>query len=515
MMILTGLRDTRDDKITLLTQTRADCQSKRKWYRETITSLEIQLKEEQTNLGVALKHLVVNTQFSITYNTNYKSLTLEYHKEMGECCVNKNALTSEICALTRIRGELYKLEGLRVMITDCELSEWVEEECTVSCGGGTQTLTRNVIIHPTNGTECPPMRISRTCNTQGCPVDCELTPWESWGTCSAECNGGVRSRARQKTIDQLNGGEPCAALSETEACNGQNCDQPCELHSWSEWSLCSMQCGGGHEGRQRDIMTEATGQGKCANAMSDHRKEWRDCNTQGCPPHFQCESLVDVIIVLDGSSSLEEYGWDKSKSFVKKFASLMVGNDTGVNLGVLVFSGPETQESLDNCTGENPEATPTPEDCGMIWVSRYEDKMSDVGPAIDKVTWPAGSTYTSMALAEATAQLVEGRPNAETVVIVVTDGVPASPLRTTKASNDIKEKARLIWVPVATATPAALESMKGWASVPWQDNVMEIDTLAVMDTTGKLNRLISMFCPGLIACTGQDCVESSQGKWPQ
>lgn len=498
MMILTGLRDTRDDKITLLTQTRSQCESTRLWYRSTITALEIQLKEEQTNLGVALKHLVVNTQFSVTYNTNYKSLTIEYHKEMNECCVNKNALTSEICALTKIRGELYKLEGLRVVITDCELSEWVEEECTVSCGGGTQNLFRTVIIHSTNGTECPPMRISRACNTQGCPVDCELTPWEQWGSCSADCGGGVRSRARQKTIDQLNGGEPCAALSETEACNGQTCDQPCILHPWSEWSLCSRKCGGGQEGRQRDIWTEATGQGTCAAAMSDARKQWRDCNTQGCPPQFGCEQLIDVIIVLDGSSSLEEYGWQKSKAFVKKFASLLVGNDTGVNLGVMVFSGPADMDTLDNCTGENPEANPTPEQCGMIWATRYEDKMSDVGPAIDKIEYPAGGTFTSMALAEAAAQLVEGRQNAETVVIVVTDGEPASPDRTTTAANALKEKARLMWVPVAISKPEALEAMKGWASVPWQDNIMEIETLAVMDTSGKLLRLISMFCNGLV-----------------
>merc|ERR1719350_1047862 len=512
MMILTGLRDTRDDKITLLTQTRAQCESTRIYYRQLITTLEIQLKEEQTNLGVALKHLVVNTQFSITYNTNYKSLTLEYHKEMNDCCFNQNALTSEICALTKIRGELYKLEGLKVVITDCELSDWVEEECTVSCGGGEQNLFRTVIIHSTNGTECPAMRMRRTCNTQGCPVDCELNPWEAWTGCSAECNGGVRSRSRHKIVDQLNGGGPCEALSETESCNGQNCDAPCILAPWTEWSMCSMRCGGGHAGRQRDVFVEARGQGECATAMSDERKEWRDCNPQLCPPHFTCGSLVDVTILLDGSSSLEKYGWEKSKSFVKKFAELMIGNDTGVNLGVMVFHGPSTEEMLDNCTGENPEANPSPEDCGMLWSSRNEDQMSKVGPALDKIDYPAGGTYTSMALAEATSSLVDGRPNAESVVIVVTDGVPASLSRTTRAVNALKEKARVMWVPVATSTPAALENMRSWASVPWQDNVMEIDTLSVMDTTGKINRLISMFCSDLQQAP--EILQGGQGTYP-
>jgi len=511
--ILVGLRDRRDDMITLLSKTRIDCESKRQWYRQMITTLEVQLKEEQTNLGVALKHLVVNTQFSITYNMNYKSLTMEYHKELSECCFNKNALTSEICALTKIRGELYKLEGLKIILTDCEVSEWVEEECSVSCGGGVQNLFRTVIIHSTNGTECPPMRLEQSCNTQGCPTDCDLTEWENWGTCSAECGGGVHSKSRKKVTDQLNGGSPCSALSETETCHCEACDQPCVLKPWSDWSLCSMLCGGGHEGRQRDIEIEATGTGECDGAMSDHRRAWRDCNTQKCPPHFICTSMVDVIILLDGSSSLEESGWEKSKSFVKKFASLMIGNDTGVNLGVMIFSGPETVELLDNCTGENSEANPTPAECGMTWVSRFEDTMSEIGPAIDKEKWPAGGTYTSMALAEATSQLVDGRPNAETVVIVVTDGAPASPVRTTRAANALKEKARLMWVSVANSKAADMDNMRSWASVPWQDNVMEIDTMAVMDTTGKVNRLVSMFCNGLEAVAEE--LQGGKGTYPE
>merc|ERR1719491_2950288 len=140
----------------------------------------------------------------------------------------------------------------------------------------------------------------------------------------------------------------------------------------------------------------------------------------------------------------------------------------------------------------------------MTWVSRFEDTMSEIGPAIDKEKWPAGGTYTSMALAEATSQLVDGRANAQTVVIVVTDGAPASPVRTGRAANALKEKARLIWVPVATTAPAALANMRDWASIPYQDNVMQIDTTSVMDTTGKVNRLVSMFCSGLVAVENDD-----------
>lgn len=311
----------------------------------------------------------------------------------------------------------------------------------------------------------------------------------------------------------LNGGAPCGALSETEACNGQNCNNDCELKDWSDWGLCSVKCGGGHEGRTRDIKTEATGSGECAPAMSDDRMGWRDCNLHTCPPHIQCTSMVDVTVLLDGSSSLGTYGWDKSKAFIKRFAQTMRGNESGVHLSVLLFSGPSSLEALNNCTGENPDSNPSPADCGLEWVTRDEEDMTKVGPAIDAIEWPAGGTYTSLALAEATSQLVSGRPDAESVVVVVTDGKPASISRTTRASNELKEKARVVWVPVATTTQEDLDAMKGWASSPWEDNFITIDTFAVMDSEPMVNHVVSLFCGGIEEVFFNQ-TEQDQGDFP-
>jgi len=78
---------------------------------------------------------------------------------MKECCDEQNALKSEICAITKIRGELYKMKGVAMFITDCQVSDFTDGACSASCGGGTLTKTRSILVHPVNGMACPPLEL--------------------------------------------------------------------------------------------------------------------------------------------------------------------------------------------------------------------------------------------------------------------------------------------------------------------------------------------------------------------
>merc|ERR1712238_617785 len=93
-----------------------------------------------------------------------------------------------------------------------------------------------------------------------------------------------------------------------------------------------------------------------------------------------------------------------------------------------------------------------------------------------KMSWPGKTTLTSLALAEAKSELLQGRQDAQSVVVVITDGEPMSPIKTGKASADIKESARLIYIPVGKGVASTVDAMKEWCSKPPQDNVVVIDT---------------------------------------
>jgi len=202
--ILAGIMDKKEELSNAIADLTRSCDEIRTGYLNSIAALEAQLKEEQTNLAVASKALSENMQQSALSNEQHQGLHGEYQKTMQECCDTKNTLSAEICALEKIRGELYKLKGLAVFMSDCEVSDWTDEECSVSCSGGKQKRERSILIHPVNGSKCPPLKMERSCNVEGCPIDCKLDDWSGWGDCTADCGSGVQTRTRAKTTEPGN-----------------------------------------------------------------------------------------------------------------------------------------------------------------------------------------------------------------------------------------------------------------------------------------------------------------------
>ena len=55
------------------------------------------------------------------------------------------------------------------------------------------------------------------------PVDCVWHSWTQWSECTAECGGGNRTRTRGKT-NERHGGQPCTGSgSDIEMCNEEEC----------------------------------------------------------------------------------------------------------------------------------------------------------------------------------------------------------------------------------------------------------------------------------------------------
>lgn len=232
---------------------------------------------------------------------------------------------------------------------DCIWGEWTEwNECTVECGGGARSRTRDIqqcankVGKPCSAESAVQMEACNedvcgskdciwapwsdwaacTCTglrerhrsvaehsssggkvcsgakviTESCHSDCEQAPrncvmgdWEEWSRCSAECGGGERHRRREVAKDEARDGRPCNGyLKEIKACNENPCEKAidCVMADWSAWTKCTASCDGGQSFRHRDILTYASYGGK---ACVDELKEIEGCNTHHCGNSQDCE----------------------------------------------------------------------------------------------------------------------------------------------------------------------------------------------------------------------------------
>merc|ERR1719447_2721711 len=104
------------------------------------------------------------------------------------------------------------------IVVDCKVEDWSTwSDCSATCGGGTKTRGRGVLQEAENGgAVCPALEEEEPCNTDQCPIDCEVEDWSSWSNCSATCGGGNKTRGREVVQEAENGGVVCPALKEKE-----------------------------------------------------------------------------------------------------------------------------------------------------------------------------------------------------------------------------------------------------------------------------------------------------------
>ncbi|OII77835.1 thrombospondin type 1 domain-containing protein [Cryptosporidium andersoni] len=165
---------------------------------------------------------------------------------------------------------------------DCEVSEWSEwSACGINCGIGVQNRVREILKYNSdNGLPCPSLQDYRPCAERACKMDCTLSEWNEWSTCSKTCGSGSKSRTRT-ILNKPNDGLQCGHLREFQSCNEFQCiaTRDCEVGQWSAWSPCTATCGGGIKRRQRVIQVAATGGGRCEFDLTQKV----GCNGFRCP----------------------------------------------------------------------------------------------------------------------------------------------------------------------------------------------------------------------------------------
>merc|ERR1719317_546579 len=160
-------------------------------------------------------------------------------------------------------------------------SSWTPwSNCSIVCGGGTSTRSRSCTGQTCGGKPCPGNNTeSKSCNEECCSVDGVWTSWSIWSDCSKDCGGGT-ARRRRSCNGQACGGNVCPGNSnESKACNEQCCAVDGIWESWTPWSKCSKVCGGGTSSRRRSCTGQLCGGSPCPGNTNDLKV----CNEQCCP----------------------------------------------------------------------------------------------------------------------------------------------------------------------------------------------------------------------------------------
>jgi len=359
LLVQSGIKDERQNLLEEIADTDGTCRDTAMTMKMQIQDCQDMSRESQTKLADATTKEDNAGEIARQTNKKHSQLDEDLRKQMKTCSGNYINFESELCALKKIRGELYTMKGGKVKyFQDCLVSKWDPEECSKKCNGGEQKLTRDVLTHPYQGAKCLPLTALKKCNLHPCPVDCKLLDWSGWSKCSAECGSGVQQRLREVEQPMKYGGKPCDGTSETRACNNQACEKDCELRDWTRWSACSKDCDGGTQKRQKFVKVAAEGAGHCPRKWSVDRLEYKKCNQFRCQlllkqKTLTCKKELDIVFLIDGSGSLGQAGWNAEKKAAQTFVDAFSGTGAKAQMAVILYSGPRTWGGVYKCFGRN------------------------------------------------------------------------------------------------------------------------------------------------------------------
>merc|ERR1719219_411368 len=402
-------------------------------------------------------------------------------------------LYTRICAVRKVRNELleHSTESPPSKFSDCDFSDWASKtgECIAPTGnailcddtcprddpykcGGSETMKRDIVVLPDDyGMKCPQLEREKKCGQKKCPVDCLESEWSGWAKCSKDCESGVQSKTRDVITKAKNGGKGCDSVQEERPCNTGSCDRNCKLSDWSEWSPCTMACSGGVTERVKKVLVPIRGQGKCPKKSNPDRFEDAKCNKQECVGDEICIAKQDLVIALDASGSLKEKGYEIVRTFAvnltKRYKAKYFGN-AAIKMGVALFGNGHLIEMKDGSGATTIQPA--------IKLQGLTSDLEKVGTKIAETKWQRGFTNMAQAFTSADTILSQGgRPEAQSAVMVISDGKFSFKYQTAEKAQELKDKNIHIYMaPITESRDKTLLELKKWASKPWRTNYERI-----------------------------------------
>jgi len=204
---------------------------------------------------------------------------LKDHRDLCLDASTNNALNWKTCDSSASQNWKFEKDPA------CDWNEWgAWSACSAQCGGGVKVMKRSTKSVSAFGySPCKPATgiDEDKCNMTRCGTPCQWTNFSKWGTCSKPCGGGTHTRTRTVAVPAKFGGAACEGnTSESQACNTQHCPVDCEMGIWTSWTICSKPCGTGKNERTREPVTKAQFGGK---ECKEPTVEKGECNTHACP----------------------------------------------------------------------------------------------------------------------------------------------------------------------------------------------------------------------------------------
>jgi uncharacterized protein YegL len=191
------------------------------------------------------------------------------------------------------------------------------------------------------------------------------------------------------------------------------------------------------------------------------------------------------MLLLDASGSVGSKGFGKEKVFAEDFVNRFEINPEATEVGVISFS------------------------YYITIGTQITDDTAALTSTIEGSEWDAMNTNTAAALGTAIEVLAaSGREAAQSIIMVVTDGMPNDAEATAMMAEKVKEKARLIFVPVGKNLD--MDALYQWASFPPEYNILEAKGFGKLSKDLNKGKFLPDICPNLIcreACTEDRCTD--------
>lgn len=433
-------------------------------------------------------------------------LNKKYSSKMHECKVRIQwIMYQDMCAIKVVRNAVLENSTTcpTAAIVDCEMDGWVKHSCSVSCDdscdpnmpfvcGGWAKMTRGVITQPDDcGYKCPLGEKYIRCGQFPCPIDCEMSEWSGWSKCTAECEGGLQSHTRNIMHKPKNGGMQCNTVEESRPCNTGSCDRDCTLQWWTDFTPCSVACGGGFQESFRHVLIPTRGEGRCPKDHSSYRYRKQECNIHDCNGDEICIAKQDLVIGIDASGSVRESGFkiliSYTQTLLKRYQMQYFGEDA-MKIGVVQFGNGVIMP-------DGKTVSPA------RLLTSLTSTMSTVEAAVSGATFKKGFTNMAQAFSLAEDMFIKGsRKDAQQSVLLVTDGKPSFAYMTNEMVEQLDDKGIMRYFVVvndAGPTSDVMMQMKTWASQPWETNLIHVQGLVMLEADSDLwaEKALTKFCP--------------------